>query len=104
MTDVQLTRSVFERAVAVYARLGVNSARAVLVCDESLQAATVAYEHLKPKNKGKHKARSDEAAALVAVRQEELRVTRATLQAYKDAEAAVWANYTLWVGDFVWQF
>lgn len=79
-TDPYLTRTVFERAIASYARTACAAERAL----QGLR---------KPSKKGKGKAKED------ASNEEARQAGEQTLAAYKAAEAGLWERYATWAAS-----
>ena len=81
-TDLALTRAIFERTVALHSRIVAP-----------LVASLASLELVKPKKtsrKGKDKAQEEGEAESMS---------RASLHAYKQAEAAIWEKYAIWLAS-----
>ncbi|KAK4688382.1 squamous cell carcinoma antigen recognized by T-cells 3, partial [Tremellales sp. Uapishka_1] len=97
--DPLLIRTVFERAVAAFARVVTGLEIGVAIANVSLESAKAEVSKKKTKDKkGKGKMRESELnhEADLDQKTEEHRVAMEAVKSYKDMEASVWSRYSNW--------
>nr|XP_019045381.1 hypothetical protein I302_05770 [Kwoniella bestiolae CBS 10118]OCF24311.1 hypothetical protein I302_05770 [Kwoniella bestiolae CBS 10118] len=90
--DQHLTKSVYERAVAQYAK-------AMNPSHMALDAAVDSLKHREHQSENQGKGDHDKDHSAIDAIHEQVRVAGEAVRAYKDAEASLWSKYAGWALD-----
>lgn len=96
-SDPALIRSVFERAIAMYAQTAAGARASIVAYEAELSALRKEVRKNSKKSKGRENAaEAASATAAVSEKEEQIKAVKALVRQNKESEAGIWLKYIAW--------
>lgn len=96
-SDPVMIRSIFGRAIAMYAQAAAVARASIAAYEQELSASRKEVRKNSKKNKGRENAAEAAAAtAAVSEKEEQIKAVKTLVRQHKDSEAGIWLKYIAW--------